>query len=102
MPRDDHPEGLRGSEKPGQISPAANAELEQSLLVSILFANRVYEQFADILRPHHFSVAVHGRIYEATARLIDRGEQANPITLKLLFDQDGALQDIGGSEYLAR
>ena len=31
-----------------------------------------------------------------------RGQIANPVTLKNLFDQDGALTEIGGAQYLAR
>jgi replicative DNA helicase len=34
--------------------------------------------------------------------LIERGQIANPITLKPLFDQDEALKDRGGAQYLAR
>ena len=35
-------------------------------------------------------------------KLIERGQIANPVTLKNLFDQDGALAEIGGAQYLAR
>ena len=45
---------------------------------------------------------VHGRIYAAIGKLIERGQIANPVTLKNLFDQDGALAEIGGAQYLAR
>ena len=37
-----------------------------------------------------------------SAKLIERGQIANPVTLKNLFDQDGALAEIGGAQYLAR
>ena len=40
--------------------------------------------------------------YAAICKLIDRGQIANPVTLKNLFDQDGALAEIGGAQYLAR
>ena len=43
---------------------------------------------------------MHGRIYAAIAKLIERGQIADPVTLKNLFDQDGALADIGGAQYL--
>ena len=45
---------------------------------------------------------VHGRIFAAIGKLIERGQIANPVTLKNLFDQDGALTEIGGAQYLAR
>src|SRR5438132_6636548 len=35
-------------------------------------------------------------------KLLDTGQIANPVTLKGLFDQDGALAEIGGAQYLAR
>src|SRR5574341_1000202 len=38
--------------------------------------------------------------YEAEQAL--RGEIANPVTLKNLFDQDGALAEIGGAQYLVQ
>jgi len=45
---------------------------------------------------------VHGRVFAAIAKLMERGQLANPVTLKNLFDQDGALAEIGGAQYLAR
>ncbi len=41
---------------------------------------------------------MHGRIFAAIGKLIERGQMANPITLKNLFDQDGALAEIGGAQ----
>ena len=57
---------------------------------------------AEFLLPEHFGNAVHGRIFAAIGKLIERGQIANPVTLKNLFDQDGALAEIGGAQYLAR
>jgi RecA-family ATPase len=79
-----------------------NIEAEQALLGAILINNTAYGRVAEFLVPEHFGNAVHGRIYAATAKLIERGQIANPITLKNLFDQDGALAEIGGAQYLAR
>ena len=39
---------------------------------------------------------------EAMGKLIQRGQIANPVTLKNLFDQDGALAEIGGAQYLVQ
>ena len=39
---------------------------------------------------------MHGRIFAAIGKLLGRGQIANPVTLKNLFDQDGALSEIGG------
>jgi replicative DNA helicase len=82
--------------------PPANTEAEQSLLGAILINNNAYHRVAEFLLAEHFGNAVHGRIYAAIGKLIERGQIANPVTLKNLFDQDGALIDIGGAQYLAQ
>src|SRR5437764_1626163 len=82
--------------------PLINTEVEQALLGAILINNTAYGRVAEFLAPEHFGNAVHGRIYAALGKLLDRGQIANPITLKNLFDQDGALAEIGGAVYLAR
>ncbi len=82
--------------------PPANTEAEQALLGAILINNAAYSRVSEFLAADHFANAVHGRIYEAIGKLLERGQIANPITLKNLFDQDGALAEIGGAQYLAR
>jgi replicative DNA helicase len=83
-------------------SPPHNSEAEQALLAAILINNGVYQRVSDFLLPEHFAERVHGRIYEAISKLIDRGQIANPVTLKNIFDQDPALSEIGGAQYLGR
>jgi replicative DNA helicase len=83
-------------------SPPHNYEAEQALLGALLHNNSSYEAIAEILRPEYFADAVHGRIYQAIGRLIDRGQIADPITLKDFFAQDEALQEVGGSQYLVQ
>ena len=82
--------------------PPSNTEAEQALLGAIFRNNLAYGRVSDFLLPEHFSYAVHQRIYAAIAKLIERGQPANPITLKNLFDQDGALAELGGAEYLTQ
>lgn len=88
--------------EPGYRAPPHNIEAEQALLAAIMVNNRCYEAVADFLRPEHFAEGVHGRIYAACEKLVGAGHLANPVTLKNAFDQDGALQEIGGAQYLAR
>src|SRR5579863_9429911 len=83
-------------------TPPANVEAEQALLGAILVNNAAYHRVAEFLKPEHFAEGVHGRIFAAIAKLMERGQLANPVTLKNLFDQDGALAEIGGAQYLAR
>jgi replicative DNA helicase len=83
-------------------SPPHNDEAEMALLGAILHNNRAFERVADFLRSEHFASRVHGRIFEAIGKLIERGMIADPITLKGVFEQDGDLTDIGGYAYLMR
>jgi RecA-family ATPase len=95
------PTPLRLEERAERVPPY-NTEAEQALLGAIFIRNDVFHRVAGFLCPDDFGNAVHGRIFAATARLISAGIEANPVTLKNLFDQDGALVDIGGAQYLAR
>jgi replicative DNA helicase len=83
-------------------TPPYNADAEQALLGAMLINNSTYLRVSEFLQSEHFGNAVHGRIYAAIGKLLERGQIANPVTLKNLFDQDGALTEIGGAQYLAR
>jgi replicative DNA helicase len=79
-----------------------NIEAEQALLGALLVDNGALDRVSGYLEGEHFFQPVHGRIYEAIVRVTERGQLADPITLKSYFEQDGALADIGGAEYLVR
>lgn len=79
-----------------------NYEAEQALLGAILVNNAAYDRVSDFLIADHFADPVHGKIFAAAAKLIERGQLANPITLKSYFETDGELSDIGGQQYLVR
>jgi len=72
----------------GWRSPPCNLEAEQGLLGAILVQNRAFERVSEFLRPEHFFDPLHGRIFEAAATLILRGQLANPVTLKSSFERD--------------
>jgi len=82
--------------------PPVNLEAEQALLAAILASNGAYERVADFLRAEHFAESIHGRIYEACGKLIERGQVANAVTLKNLFQEAEELAQVGGAQYLAR
>ncbi len=79
-----------------------NIDAEQALLGAMLVNNESYDRVASFLEVNHFFDAVHGRIYEAAAKLITQGHLASPVTLKNFFERDAALAEIGGPQYLAR
>jgi len=78
-----------------------NIEAEKALLGAVFVNNRAYEKVSEYLRGDHFVLPEHGRIYDACALLIERGQIADPVTLKRYFEQDAGLADIGGPAYLA-
>jgi replicative DNA helicase len=82
--------------------PPANEEAEQALLGAILVNNRAYDRVADFLRAEHFASRVHGRIFAMIGKALDAGQNASPILLKPLFDQDPDLKTLGGGAYLAQ
>ena len=95
-----HEENEEG--KSGYRAPPHNFEAEMALLGAILTNNRSYDRVSEFLRPDHFADPRHGQIYEAAGRLIDHGQIADPVILKNFFEQDGSLDDIGGTDYLSR
>ena len=97
---DDGPHDGRIDDGPGYRQPPNNLEAEMGLLGAILENNRAYERISEFMRPEHFYDPLHGRIYDACSKLIERGQQANPTTLKHVFDTE-EFESIGGHRYLA-
>ena len=79
-----------------------NIEAEQALLGAILVNNDAYHRVSEFLRAEHFFEPVHARIFEGCVQQIARGQLANPVTLKLLFEEDAALRELDGARYLGR
>ena len=86
---------------PSFRSPPHNFEAEKALLGAIFANNNAYDRVSGYLRPEQFADPVHGRIYDATSKLIERGQIADPITLRTFFERDGSIADVGGTRYLA-
>lgn len=80
----------------------ANIEAEQQLLGAILVSNDIYYQTTECISAADFFEPLHARIYEACASLIDSGRKATPVTLAPYFEDDSAIQEVGGTEYLVR
>lgn len=92
------------------VTPAADAvphlphniEAEAALLGALMLDNRIAEDCQQKLRPEHFFEPIHGRIYEAILRQLDRNMVANPVTLRPMFEADETLKQLGGPAYLAQ
>lgn len=79
----------------------ANIEAEQSLLGALMMNNRSYERVSDYLLPEHFSNVVHAEVYREISKLLELGQQANPVTLKTFATTNEALKHAGGSVFIA-
>lgn len=88
--------------QPAYRSPPHNEEAEQAVLGAILVNNRAFEKVGEFLRPEHFFDPANQKIFAAIMKMIDRGQVANPLTLKAYFEQDNDLREIGGTDYLAQ
>ena len=89
------------SDDPGtfRVQPH-NIEAEQALLGAILVNNEAYHRVAEYLRDEHFFEPVHARIFACCTETIARGQLADPVTLKRMFEEDEALRELDGARYL--
>lgn len=78
----------------------ANVAAERALLGVMLLDNRALDSVADFLRPEHFSDEAHGRIFDAIATVIEKGQVADPTTLAPFLEADAKLSALGGAGYL--
>ncbi len=79
-----------------------NIEAEAALLGALMIDNRIAEDVQGRLQPDHFFEPLHGRIFDAIMKQVERGAIANPVTLRPLFDADATMRELGGPSYLAQ
>lgn len=82
-------------------TPPSNVEAEAEFLGALLIANKTLAVAPD-LKPEHFYVEIHGRIFDRVSALIKRGGAVTPVTLKPYFEADEGLKELGGVSYLGR
>lgn len=85
-----------------QRQPPGNLQAERALLGAILANNRAFHRVVGFLKPEHFLDPINGVIYREAARLILRDRLADAVTLKSVFEQNGRLDEVGGTAYLAQ
>src|SRR5688572_28643487 len=97
-------EPIRLMPAPAGDAPALpqNIEAEAALLGALMIDNRLAEDIQLKLRSDHFHEPVHGRIYEAILKLVDKNMIANPVTLRPMFEGDVEMKELGGPAYLAQ
>ena len=79
----------------------SNLEAEQAYLGAILINNSGLDR-TSYLKEEHFYEPIHGRIFSAITKLSAKGQAADPIKLKPYFEDDPALEDVGGTSYIVR
>ena len=89
-----------GSTPPSRTMPN-NLQAEQNLLGAILLDNSVLERIDDRLLADHFYDPFHGRIFATMQRLVERGQLANPVTLKSFFTDSEDFQSDSAESYLS-
>jgi replicative DNA helicase len=94
------PSATREEESADRTLPH-NLKAEQGLLGALMLDNRALERASDFLRPFHFFIPVHQRLYKAILKLVEHGPMAGLVTLKNSFEKDSDLAHVGGTEYLA-
>lgn len=82
--------------------PRANIEAEAALLGAMMIDNRLIGQLQEVVTEADFFEQVHGRIFRAMCKFDGAGKESNPITLRPLFMNDGAMAQLGGPAYLAQ
>ena len=85
-----------------QRLPPSNYQAEQALLGALMANNLALRHVAGFLKPNHFADPVNGAIFDAIEGHVARGKLADPITLRAEFEHTGALDEVGGTSYLAQ
>lgn len=81
-------------------TPPHNIEAEKALLGAIFVNNQAMERVSEFLRGEHFANGENGMIFQACQKLIEKGQIADPVTLRRYFEQNEKLAEIGGPAYL--
>jgi len=91
----DKPEGLLDR------IPPQNLEAEQSTIGSMMIDRGALLKGIEIVRPEDFYRDAHQTIFEALIALADKSEPVDIVTVQEELRAKGALDRIGGTEYLA-
>ncbi len=81
--------------------PPQSIESEEAILAGILLDPNAIERVRDILKPHHFYISAHGRIYNAAIRLNAQELPTDLLMMTNYLADNGLLEIIGGRNKLA-
>ncbi|HVL57849.1 MAG TPA: replicative DNA helicase [Burkholderiaceae bacterium] len=80
--------------------PPHSIEAEQAVLGGVLLDNAAWEKIADLLREEDFYRYDHRLIWQHLARLIERNQPADVLTMQDSLRSTGKLDEAGGLAYL--
>ncbi|MBW4635482.1 MAG: replicative DNA helicase [Iphinoe sp. HA4291-MV1] len=84
----------------GKIPPQ-NIEAESAILGGILFDPQAIERVKDTLKPKHFYINAHARIYSAALKLNAQEKPTDLLCVKSYLADNGLLEIVGGCNKLA-
>ncbi len=80
--------------------PPHSIEAEQSVLGGVLLDNAAWEKIGDVLREEDFYRHDHRLIWQHLAKLLERNQPADVLTLQDALRSTGKLEEAGGLSYL--
>src|SRR5205807_1308436 len=80
--------------------PPQNRDAERSVLGSILRDNTVLDDVVQIVRTPNFYTDAHQKIFEACAKMRERGDAIDLVTLAEYLKEQKQIEDVGGYPYL--
>ena len=80
--------------------PPQSIEAEQAVLGGLLLDNSAFDRVADVVREEDFYRQDHRLIWHQIARLIERSQPADVVTVYEALQSLGKAQEAGGLSYL--
>lgn len=81
--------------------PPQNIEAEEAVLGGILLDHRAIERVAEILKPQHFYISAHKKIFGIMIQLFTRGEPTDAPTVNHYIADQKLSEEIGGRSKIA-
>ena len=83
-----------------EFYPPRQKQIEQAVLGSMMIDADALKRGLELLKAYYF-VTPHAVIYDAMEQLYSKGEQVNQLTVGEELKSNGAMERVGGHEYLA-
>lgn len=85
-----------------QLPSSRTLEAERALIGALLLEPGAFDRVADIVTSRYFDRPAHSLIFSVIGELVGRDQAVDQVTIVDALERRGALEAVGGSEYLAR